>query len=436
MTSDGTHDSPGDRHAEHPGLLTSRRRFLHLLATSPVTASLGLSVGAIEQLLATGEGGPGRFVDLLEQVPTRALIGAADEALDVFDFQPIAQRELPIAHYAYMATGTDSDENLRANREGFRQFQLRVRRLVDVREIDMSVQLLDRTWETPIVIQPTGSNMAFHPEGEIAVARAARSKKHLQVLSTVASSSIEDVAAARGEPTWWQLYASTDWNVTSAMITRAETAGCPVMLVTVDLQGGSNRVTLERGKRADDRDCTVCHEQEGAGSNRRRPIYDGLDLSTGGANRPGGMTWDYIDRLKDATSMKVGIKGIVTGEDAALSVAHGVDVIVVSNHGGRAEASGRSTIECLPEIVGAVRGRIPIVIDSGFRRGTDIFKALALGATAVGIGRPYLWGLAAFGQEGVEAVLELLRRELRMVMRQAGTTTIGQIGPSHVTRRG
>ncbi len=418
-----------------PDTVASRRRFLRFLATSPVMASVGLSVGAIERILATGEGGPGGFVDLLEQVPTRELITAADQALDVFDFQPVAQENLPIAHYAYMATGTDSDENLRANREGFRQFQLRMRRLVDVREIDMSVELFDRTWETPIVIQPTGSNKAFNAEGEIAVARAARAQKHLQVLSTVASSSIEDVAAARGEPTWWQLYASTDWNVTSAMLERAETAGCPVMLVTVDLQGGSNRVTLERGKRADDRDCTVCHGPEGSGSNRRRPIYDGLDLSNRGATRPGGMTWEYIDRLKDATSMKVGIKGIVTREDAALCVEHGVDVIVVSNHGGRAEASGRSTIESLPEVVEAVAGRIPIIVDSGFRRGTDVFKALALGATAVGIGRPYLWGLAAFGQEGVEAVLELLRRELRMVMRQAGTTTIGQIGPSHVVRR-
>ena len=132
--------------------------------------------------------------------------------------------------------------------------------------------------------------------------------------------------------------------------------------------------------------------------------------------------------------MKVGVKGIVTREDAELCVQYGADVIVVSNHGGRAEASARSTIECLPEIVEAVDGRIPIIIDSGFRRGTDIFKALALGATAVGIGRPYLWGLAAFGQEGVEAVLELLRRELRLVMRQAGTPSIDRIGVQHLRR--
>ena len=186
---------------------------------------------------------------------------------------------------------------------------------------------------------------------------------------------------ARGEPVWWQLYPSVDWDVTSGMIARVESAGCPVMLLTVDLQGGSNRERLERGRRADDRDCSVCHTEA-----NRRPIYRGLDLSNRGLARPLDMTWEYFARLKEATSMKLGIKGIVTREDAELCVQYGADVIVVSNHGGRAEASARSTIECLPEIVEAVDGRIPIVIDSGFRRGTDIFKALALGAPRSGSG--------------------------------------------------
>jgi len=398
-------------------------------------ASLGLSIGGLERVLASGDGGPGQVIGLLDLATSAEPITAADQALNVFDFQPVAQKNLPIAHYAYMATGTDSDETLEANREGFGQFQLRMRRLVDISAIDMSTTIFDRTWETPIVIQPTGSNKAFHPEGELAVARAARAKKHLQVLSTVASTSIEDVAEARGEPTWWQLYASSDWNVTAAMIKRAETAGCPVMLLTVDLQGGSNRETLERGRRADDRNCSVCHGTEGPSANGRKPIYDGIDMSNQGGSRAGTMDWAFIDRLKDATSMKVGVKGIVTREDADLCLEHGVDVIVVSNHGGRAEASARSTIECLPEIAEAVAGRIPIIIDSGFRRGTDIFKGLALGATAVGIGRAYLWGLAAFGQEGVETVLELLRRELRMVMRQAGTPSIARISRAHIARR-
>ena len=413
-----------------PDPVTSRRRFLQFLASSPVLAPLGLSMGSIERVIASGDPGPGGLVDLLDQVADAEPITAADEALNVFDFEPVAKRNLPIAHWAYMASGTDGDETLRANREGFTRWQLRMRRLVDIREIDMSVDILGRTWETPIVIQPTGSNGAFHEGAEIAVARAAREKKHLQMLSTVASSAIEDVVAARGEPVWWQLYASSDWDVTSGMIKRVEAAGCPVMVMTIDLLGGRNLETSARGARLDERECSTCHIE-----GDRKPIYEGLPTPARGSTRAPAMTWDYVARLKDATSMKVGLKGIVTREDAELCVQSGVDVIVVSNHGGRAEPSARSTIECLPEIVEAVGGRIPIIIDSGFRRGTDIFKGLALGATAVGIGRPYLWGLAAFGQEGVEAVLELLRRELRLVMRQAGATAIDRIGPSHVIRR-
>jgi isopentenyl diphosphate isomerase/L-lactate dehydrogenase-like FMN-dependent dehydrogenase len=148
------------------------------------------------------------------------------------------------------------------------------------------------------------------------------------------------------------------------------------------------------------------------------------------------LDWEIVDRIRDATSMKLIIKGILTGEDASLCVEHGIDGIIVSNHGGRAEDNGLSTIEALPGIVEAVGGRMPILIDSGFRRGTDVFKALALGASAVCFGRPYLWGLAAFGQEGVEVVLAILRRELEIVMRQMGTPTLSAITASHVRQAG
>ena len=161
-------------------------------------------------------------------------------------------------------------------------------------------------------------------------------------------------------------------------------------------------------------------------------MFDDIDVSGVVDEIPPDMDWDYIKRLKDTTTMKLFLKGIVTREDAELSVENGVDGIIVSNHGGRNEASDRSTIECLPEIVEAVSGRIPVIIDGGFRRGTDIFKAMALGANAVAIGRPYLWGLSAFGQEGVEAVLEILRRELERIMRQAGTTSVAKISRAHI----
>jgi len=365
----------------------------------------------------------------------RPPIASAAEALDVFDFEPIARQKLPPAHWGYLATGTDDDGTIRADREGFSRYQLRVRRLVDVSKIDMSVNLLDRKWETPIVLCPVGSQKAFHPEGEVAAARAAKAKKHLQVLSTVTTTSVEDVNEARGEPVWFQLYQRQDWNQTRQMIKRAERAGCPALVFTVDLLGGSNRETLLRAQRRDTRQCTMCHDSRSpAGETRGHPMLAEL-VPEPPMPEVGTPTWDFVKRLRDTVTMKIFVKGIVTREDAALAFEHGASGLFVSNHGGRAEASERATIECVSEVVAGVAGRGPIIVDSGFRRGTDIFKALALGATAVGVGRPYIWGLASFGQEGVEAVLEILRRELQMVMRQAGTTSIAKITRAHVLDR-
>ena len=424
----------------HSDVTTSRRLFLQFLAGSPALAAGMLGTGLVRELTAACLNTDSTLERRTQQLKQPSgLINSESEALNVFDFQSVAEQVLPTAHYAYLATSVDDDRMLKVNREGFLRFQLRMRRLVDIRQLDTSVRLFGHRWDTPIVIQPTGSNGAFHPDAELAVARAARAKGHLQMLSTVASTPVEEVIAARGGPVWFQLYAAEDWTATQAMVKRAEDAGCSAVVLTVDLQGDSNRETVSRGIRRDDRDCSQCHDP-----NRPRPMHTHLDASlfriTGtpprtGPPRPRGMTWEYVTRLKNATAMPVLVKGIVTGEDASLCEAYGADGLVVSNHGARAGASGRSTIECLPEVVEAVGGRLPIIIDSGFRRGTDIFKALALGATAVGIGRPYLWGLARFGQAGVEAVLELLRRELEMVMRQAGTTSIEQILPAHILHR-
>jgi 4-hydroxymandelate oxidase len=251
----------------------------------------------------------------------------------------------------------------------------------------------------------------------------------------VASSSIEEVTEARSAPVWQQLYPTNDWNVTRAIIKRAEAAGSPVLVFTTDLHQDSNRETIARARRVDDRDCSVCHEKGFAGYLRQSPMFNGLDISKARVLYDPSLTWDFVKRLKDATKMKLILKGIVTREDAQLAVEHGADGIVVSNHGGRAEESLRPTIECLPEVVDAVKGRVPVLIDGGIRRGTDVFKALALGATAVGIGRPYAWGLAAFGQPGVEAVLAIMRRELETIMRQAGTPSVAGITKAFVTPR-
>lgn len=407
---------------------TDRRRFLAYLAGSP--------------LFAAASGDVASFARVMEMLQDPAFIPTARHALSVFDFEPVARKKLPPAHWAYMATGSDDDGTIRANREGFTRYELRMRRLVDVSKVDASVTLIGTRWPTPIVLCPVGSQRAFHPEGELATARAAKAMNHLQVLSTVATTSIEDVTAARGAPIWFQLYHRQDWSQTREMIKRAERAGCPAMVFTVDLLGGSNRETMLRDARLDTRVCTSCHVggQPRPGSlavdlrdNRRKPML--ADFPPGTPTEVGTPTWEYLKRLKDAMSAKLFLKGIVTREDAELAMEHGVDGLFVSNHGGRAENSLRPTIACVPEVVAGVAGRAPVIVDGGFRRGTDIFKGLALGATAVGIGRPYVWGLAAFGQEGVEVVLELLRKEFELVMKQAGTISVPRITRDYVIAR-
>jgi 4-hydroxymandelate oxidase len=362
-------------------------------------------------------------------------ITAPGQAIDVFDFERLARRNLPPAHWGYLATGVDGDATLAANRAGFSDYSLRVRRLVDTRQIDLTTRLFDRTWDTPIVIDPVGSQNAFHPDGELATAKAAKSGKHLQILSTVSSTGVEDVIAARGEPVWYQLYPTDHWPVTQSLVRRAEQAGCPVLALTVDLQGGSNRVALARSIRLDSRDCTSCHSTSRtrlSGFITGKPMFAGLDISAVTDLTPPDMTWDYLKRLRDIWPRRLVVKGLVTREDAELAIGHGIDGIVVSNHGGRAEDSGRPAIASLAEVAEGVRGRVPLVMDGGVRRGSDIFKALALGANAVGIGRPYIWGLASFGQAGVERVLEILRSELVTAMRQAGTRNIAEITRAYV----
>jgi len=363
------------------------------------------------------------------------LITSADQAVDVFDFERLARSKLPPAHFGYLATGVDGDATLHANTTGFDHLSLRVRRLVGVNKVDMSVNLFGTTWETPIVIDPVGSQRAFNPEGEIGTAKAAASRKTLQVLSTVSSTSVEEVNAARGEPVWYQLYPTDQWDITQELVKRARDAGCPALALTVDLQGGSNRVTLARSMRVDPRDCKTCHttsRTQLTGFISGKPMFSGLDISKVGGLASLDMNWDFVDRLRGIWPRKLLIKGIVTREDAELAIARGVDGIFVSNHGGRGEDSGRASIDSLPEVVEGVRGRIPVIVDGGFRRGSDIFKALALGANAVGIGRPYIWGLASFGQAGVEKVLDILKNELTIAMRQAGTRSISEIDRSYV----
>ena len=422
--------------------LTSRRAFAQYLAASPLLAALGAAACTEEKEENENEAAEAareRTGTLGEPDQDLGdLVTTATDALDVFDMRVTAQSTLPPAHYGYIATGVDGDVTLRANRSGFAHWDIRDKRLAGIEQVDMSTSILGTPMETPIIISPTGSQRAFHPDGELATARAAKSQKHLMMLSTVTTTSVEEVAAARGEPIWYQLYATSKWEITEKLLRRAEGAGCPVVVYTVDLPVSSNRVTLSRFIKRDRRDCTQCHASGDSYGSRntsfsRKPMFDGVDMKDLEFNIP-LHTWEFVDRLKAATKMKVMVKGITTAEDAQRCLSHGADGIVVSNHGGRAAESGRATIDCLPDIARVVRKRVPVILDSGVRRGTDVFKALALGADAVGIGRPYLWGLGAFGQPGVERVLALLRAELRTVMALSGTRTIADVGTASVIR--
>jgi isopentenyl diphosphate isomerase/L-lactate dehydrogenase-like FMN-dependent dehydrogenase len=379
--------------------MRSRREFLKFLAGSPLLAGLPAS----------------RLQSIADYV-----ISDPSEAIDVLDFEAAARKALPPAHWGYLTTGVDDDVTLKANREGFSHYQLRSRRLVDTTKIDMSVDLFGTKWETPILLSPSGT--LFHPEGPLPVARAAQKQKTLQILGGVQERNhpIEKVMEARGGPVWYQLYATQDLNSTLQTVKRIEKSGCPVLVWTVDILGGRNLETVQRYRRLDTRQCMNCHTTDP----QVRPGQAGRNT----------LTYESLRRMKDSTTMKVLVKGIENPEDADLCVQNGADGIIVSNHGGRATESGRATIDSLPEVVQAVRGRVPVVVDGGFRRGSDVFKALALGARAVGIGRPYMWGVASFGQPGVETVLAIMRREFNLIMAECGKHSVAEITPNSIIR--
>jgi isopentenyl diphosphate isomerase/L-lactate dehydrogenase-like FMN-dependent dehydrogenase len=386
----------------------SRRRFLRFLAASPLCGTL-----------------------LAQQTwpPQAIALASPADAMSVMDFEQVAHQKLPPAHFGYMTSGVDDDLTLKANRDGFRKFTLHPRRLVDVDKVDTRIELFGN-WESPIFLCPIGGQKMYHPEGEAGVARAAKAKSTVQILSTGTSTPVEDVAKARGTPPWYQLYLPVRWTDTEKLVRRVEAAGCPVMAITVDGLGGRNLETSGRFRRMDTRDCTVCHIP-GEDRAKSHPMYAGFEEY---AIEPKTADWSLIDRIRKLTRMKLLLKGIDTGEDARLCREHGIDGIVVSNHGGRSTETERGTIECLSEVVDAAGPHLPVLIDGGFRRGTDIYKALALGARAVGIGRPYVWGLAAFGPAGIERVVDILRAELELAMRQCGTPSIGKITAASIRK--
>ncbi len=425
------------------GQLAARRRLLGWMAGSPLLAA-AVSTGSIATLIAAASrSAHAQSYDALRgaNVATGAdgIITAPHEALDVFEFEPAAKKALfargAQAHWGYLESGVDGDVTRDINHTAYAKFNIRVQRLIDARKIDTSVKILGETWGSPIFLCPVGSLRAYNREAGVAVARAAAKRKHQMILSTVDNASIVDVNKAHGTPAWFMLYPTDVWPVTEALVKRAEEAGSPAVVLTVDRQGGRNTEDMFRMRRLDKRDCTKCHKPGEFGNEvSRKANFNGIDVSKVTDLYGTGMTWEFVERLRAIVKGKLMLKGIMTGEDAKEAIRHGVDGIIVSNHGGRAEESGQATIGVLVEVVEAVGGNIPVLIDGGVRRGTDVLKALALGATAVGIGRPYVWGLASFGEPGVDRVLEIMDSEFITIMRQVGALRVNQITRENVTR--
>lgn len=390
---------------QDPARDAARRRLLRFLLQSPLLAVPGL-LGPVRALAR----------------PEFAIPGSLDEVLDVFQMQRLAQKALDPEAWHFIVNGADDMRTLEANRTAFDAWQLRVRRLVDVSRIDMGVEILGQKFPTPILLAPAGAQQTIHPDGELASMRGAAARGHLLIVSTTSSNSVGEVRAAGTAPLWFQLYPSPDQGLMRHLLAGAEAAGCQAVVVTVDSPTRGNR----EGERWFSRIST-----------RKAPPRMGNLEAYQGPPRIGdpALTWAIVDWLRANTRLPVLLKGIVTREDAELAVRRRVDGIIVSNHGGRQEESGRGTLECLPEVVAAVKGRMPVLLDGGIRRGTDVFKALALGADAICIGRPYLFGLAAYGDKGVAKVLAILDSELQRSMQFAGTTSVAAIRPAFVQRR-
>ncbi len=354
---------------------------------------------------------------------------------NLLELEELARAKVPRAAFDYIAGGSDDEVSLRRNREAFGHWALRPRVLVDVSRRDTSTTVLGERISMPIFVAPTAFHALVHPEGELATARGAAEAGTILVASTLATKSLEEIAAAGPAPRWFQLYMVKDEEVTESLVRRAHEAGYRALCVTVDAPVSGRRerdlrnaFALPPGLGARNLESAGLGQLPGRHEGRSA-LFDFWSKVLNASH-----TWREVDWLRSISPLPIVLKGIMTAEDAALAVEHGAQGIVVSNHGGRQLDGTLGTLDALPEVVDAVRGRAEVYLDGGVRRGTDVVKALALGARAVLVGRPILWGLALGGAEGVRAVLEHLRMELDLAMALAGRPTIESIDRSFLQR--
>jgi len=342
------------------------------------------------------------------------------------DMEEVAKKKIHKLAYDFIAGGVEDEVTLRANREALNRIFLRPRVMVDVSKINPSVELLGKRMAFPILLAPTGGKNLVIPDGDRVAAQGAAATKTLYVVASGAWMS--KLEGGLSEPHWWQnTIGQSTKSAAESYGRRSEDSGCAAICVTVDNQYQSNRERNNRNRFDYGYMLTGVPGENARPQKPRSPAVAAM-LQPHTPN----MTWQYIDWLKGSCSLPIVVKGILTAEDARLAVERGADAIVVSNHGARQLDTVLPTIEALPEVVAAVNGKIPVLMDGGIRRGTDILKALALGAKAILIGRPYVWGLAAFGQVGVQRVVELLQAELVLSMGLSGKPNLASIDRSLV----
>ena len=344
------------------------------------------------------------------------------ELVTTFDFEPVAYAKIPRSAFDYTAYGTDGEFTLRRNREAYDWVELGPKRVMDPGPVQTATDVLGTKMAFPIMVSPSAGHAVLHPDAEIGTYRGATAASNTPyIVSNVSSLPFEKIATGAKGPLWFQLYPRQDLDSVHELLDKVQTAGARAVVVTID------QVAAEHERELHDRNLAATTRPSAAGGRRAAPKnpYRLMEYRL-------WYTWKFFDDIRPMVKVPLLAKGVVTAEDAKLCVEHGLDGVYVSNHGGRSLDYEPSTLEVLPEIVDAVGKKVPILFDSGIRRGTDILKALALGANAVCLGRVPRWGLAAYGSQGVERVLQILQAELVQAMAYTGRPTVASIDHSIV----
>ena len=349
-----------------------------------------------------------------------------DELATAVEFEPVAFAKLPRETYTYTAYGSEGEFTLRRNREAFDWVEIVPRGVVDAGSVKTATEVLGTPMNFPMMVSPSAGHGALHREGEMGTHQGATAAANTpMIISANASFPVEKIAAAAASPVWWQLYPQEDMDRTKELLDRALTAGVKAIVMTVDQQASYyERAVHDRHLNA--APLGGAGRGPGGGGGGR----GGATATSNPYRLPQGRlwyNWQYADQVRKMLTVPLAVKGVLTGEDAKAFVDHGFDAIYVSNHGGRSLDYDPATLEVLTEIVDAVPAKVPVLFDSGIRSGSDILKALALGAKAVCLGRVIRWGLAAYGPPGVQRILEILQKELVMAMAKSGVPDLASI---------